>query len=172
MVPGLHHLCARPVRKPLKQKSSTCTTRLLFTSRHIIRITAYHVLLSHSAPRVCRHTLYEDSKENDNTLEVIYVSSDNDAEQKARYMQKKHGGWLSIPFADSAARDNLKKKYGCFAGKEAGSFPGVKRRAGIPSIVIISPTGDELVHMDCDPPTEINRKGDAILDEWMQHKWP
>ena len=86
-------------------------------------------------------------------------------------MQKKHGSWLSIPFDDSATRDSLKTKYGCFAGKESRLFPGVKRRAGIPSVVIISPAGDELVHMDCDPPTEINRKGDAILDEWMQHKW-
>lgn len=118
------------------------------------------------------NTLYEDSKENEQKLEVIYVSSDNDAAQKDHYMEKKHGDWLSVSFDDKAARDLLKTKYGCFAGKESSLFPGIKRRAGIPSIVIISPTGDELVHMDCDPPTEINRKGDAILDEWLQHQWP
>ena len=66
----------------------------------------------------------------------------------------------------------MEQKYGCFAGKEAGGFPGVKRRAGIPSIVLISPTGAELVHMDCDPPTEIMRKGDLILDDWAAHRWP
>jgi len=118
-------------------------------------------------------TLYEDGKENEKPLEVIYVSSDNDAAMKERYMNKYHGDWLSVPFSDKSTRDELKKKYGCFAGREASSFPGVQRRAGIPSIVIISPTGDELVHYDCDPaPTPIMRKGDAILDDWLQHRWP
>jgi len=115
-------------------------------------------------------TLYEDGKENGTPMEVVYVSSDNDAAQKARYM-KAHGEWLSIPFADKAARDGLKMKYGCFAGKEASAFPGVKRRAGIPSMVVMGAAGEEHVHMDCDPPTEINRKGDAILDEWLKFKW-
>ena len=116
-------------------------------------------------------TLYEDGKENGQAIEVVYVSSDRDAAQKDRYMSNKHGDWLSVPYADKAARDGLKMKYGCFAGAEAGSFKGIKRRAGIPSIVIISPKGAELLHMDCDPPTEIMRKGDAILDEWAKHRW-
>ena len=117
-------------------------------------------------------TLYEDGKENDQAIEVVYVSSDRDAAQKDRYMQKSHGDWLSISYADKVSRDGVKMKYGCFAGAEAGSFPGIRRRAGIPSITIISPTGAELVHMDCDPPTEIMRKGEAILDEWAAHRWP
>ena len=116
-------------------------------------------------------TLYEDGKENGKELEVVYVSSDNDAAQKARYMQQHHGDWLSVPWHDKAARDLLKTTYGCYAGKEAPHFPGVRRRAGIPSIVIISPTGEECVHMDCDPPSEITRKGDAILDEWVAYRW-
>ena len=65
----------------------------------------------------------------------------------------------------------LKKKYGCFAGAESSNFPGTKRRAGIPSMVIIGPDGAEKVHMDCDPPVEINRKGDGVLEDWMPHKW-
>lgn len=117
------------------------------------------------------HTLYDDAKEKGQMLEVIYVSSDNDAAQKDRYMREKHGDWLSVPFGDTEARDTLKKKYGCFAGKEAPKLPGVKRRSGIPSIVIINQAGEELVHMDVDPPTEITRKGDAILDEWAAHCW-
>ena len=117
------------------------------------------------------HTLYDDAKEKGQMLEVIYVSSDNDAAQKDRYMREKHGDWLSVPFGDTEARDTLKKKYGCFAGKEAPSYSGVMRRSGIPSIVIINQAGEELVHMDVDPPTEITRKGDAILDEWAAHRW-
>ena len=117
-------------------------------------------------------TLYEDSKEGENPLEVVYVSSDKDAAMKDSYMQLSHGDWLSVPYDNKVARDGLKMKYGCFAGAEASGFRGIKRRAGIPSIVIISPAGAELVHMDCDPPTAIMRKGDAILDEWGVHKWP
>jgi hypothetical protein len=45
------------------------------------------------------------------------------------------------------------------------------RRSGIPSIVIINQAGEELVHMHVDRPTEITRKGVAILDEWESHRW-
>merc|ERR1711920_260919 len=116
-------------------------------------------------------TLYEEAKDNDKPMEVIYVSSDKSAEQKDKYMEK-HGSWLSIPYENNDARALLKKKYGCFAGAEAGDFPGTERRAGIPSIVIIGPNGEEHVHMDCDPATEINQKGEEILDEWLAYKWP
>lgn len=117
-------------------------------------------------------TLYEEASENDVPLEVVYVSSDRDAEQKDRYMQKKHGPWLSVPYDNVEARNLLKTTFGCFAGAEAGSFPGVKRRAGIPSLVVMGPNGEEHVHMDCDPPTEFNRKGAGILDDWGQFAWP
>ena len=42
-------------------------------------------------------------------------------------MAKSHGDWLSVPFEDTATRDALKAKYGCFAGAEAAGFPGVAR---------------------------------------------
>mmetsp|Transcript_5114 Transcript_5114/g.16395 ORF Transcript_5114/g.16395 Transcript_5114/m.16395 type:complete len:90 (+) Transcript_5114:400-669(+) len=87
-------------------------------------------------------------------------------------MAKSHGDWLSVPFDDTATRNALKAKYGCYAGAEEAGFPGVTRRAGIPSLVVVGEGGEEHVHMDCDPATEIDRKGDAILDEWAQFAWP
>ena len=145
-------------------------------------------------------TLYEEAQENDVPLAVVYVSSDRDSAQKDRYMQKKHGPWLSVPYDNVEARNLLKTTFGCFAGAEANQFPGVKRRAGIPSVrcrnsdhhcrimtrshrltrrpsrvqqlVVMGPNGEEHVHMDCDPPTEFNRKGAGVLDEWSKFAWP
>ena len=116
-------------------------------------------------------TLYETAEEDGKPFEIIYVSSDRGAEQMDGYM-KKHGDWLHIPFKDEATRSALKQKYGCFAGAEASQFPNAKRRAGIPSLVIMGPNGEERVHMDCDPPTAIRQKGDAILDDWAGFAWP
>ena len=115
-------------------------------------------------------TLYETAKEDEKPFEVVYVSSDRDAEQMTRYFGK-HGDWLAIPYEDEKTRSDLKKRYGCFAGAESSHFPGIKRRAGIPSMVVVNALGEEKVHMDCDPPTEINRKGDGVLDEWLEFKW-
>jgi len=116
-------------------------------------------------------TLYETAEEEGKPLEIVYVSSDRSAQQKTQYF-KSHGGWLSVAFDDEPARNALKARYGCFAGAESGSFPGTKRRAGIPSIVVIGPNGEERVHMDCDPSTEINQKGEGVLDDWLPHAWP
>merc|ERR1711924_142937 len=76
------------------------------------------------------------------TLEVIYVSSDEDAAACEKYMKEKHGDWLRIPYK-SPLREEIKKKYGCFASKEAGNFPGVERRNGIPSLVAVEANGNE-----------------------------
>ena len=55
---------------------------------------------------------------------------------------------------------------------EASGFPGVQRRAGIPSIVIMGPNGEEHVHMDCDGGSPIDRKGAGILEDWKAFAWP
>ena len=116
-------------------------------------------------------TLHETAKEEDVPLQVIYVSSDRDAEQHARCFRT-HGEWLSLPFVNWEARAALKERYGVWAQSESGSFPNLERRAGIPSLVVIAPDGDERVLLDCEAPTEIRRKGAAILDEWVIHRWP
>lgn len=119
------------------------------------------------------NALYEMAAEQDKELQVVFVSSDRDAAHQQRYMDYEHGDWLRVPFADEVARDALKTKYGCFAGAEAAKFSGVARRAGIPSMVVVGPLGEERAHMDCDPPTELNRKGFGLIDEWLAaYRWP
>ena len=54
-------------------------------------------------------TLYEEAEENNVPLEVVYVSSDRDETQMKRYMSKKHGPWLSVPYDSTAFRDKLKQ---------------------------------------------------------------
>jgi thiol-disulfide isomerase/thioredoxin len=119
------------------------------------------------------HALYEEAAEQDKPLEVVFVSSDRNTAQQQAYMDGEHGDWLRVPFADEAARDALKARYGCFAGAEVGRFKGVSRRAGIPAMVAVGPNGEERAHMDCDPPAELNRKGFGLIDEWLaKFTWP
>ena len=81
-----------------------------------------------------RDTVNEDDEAK--PLEVVFVSSDTSKEEQLQYMEEMHGEWLRVAYA-SDVRAALKRKYGCFAGKEAEEMPGVTRRAGIPSLVII-----------------------------------
>ena len=101
---------------------------------------------------------------------MICVSSDNDAAQKDHYMEKKHGDWLSVSFDDKLRATSSRPSTAALLERSRCSLASSGARVSFG--VINGPTGDELVHMDCDPPTEINRKGDAILDEWLQHQWP
>ena len=118
------------------------------------------------------HTLYEQAAEEDKpAFEVVYVSSDRDVTSMQKYMDEKHGDWLRVPY-DALEREELKKKYGAFAGAEAGNFPGVTRLSGIPSLVVIGQNGEKLEHLDCDDGPDlqaIKRKGTAILDDWAKH---
>ena len=52
-------------------------------------------------------------------------------------MAKSHGDWLSVPFDDTATRNALKAKYGCYAGAEEAGFPGVTRS-------VVEPRWDEI----------------------------
>ena len=115
--------------------------------------------------------LHEEAQEEDLDFEVIYVSSDSSAAQCDRYMKEKHGNWLRIAF-DSA--NDLKKKYGVFAGREQGIFPGIKRRSGIPTLVVVDQSGSELELLDCDSYSvirQIESMGTSFLDRWKEYKW-
>jgi cytochrome oxidase Cu insertion factor (SCO1/SenC/PrrC family) len=120
--------------------------------------------------------LHEEAQDEDGKeFQVVYVSSDDTKEHCHKYMDQKHGDWLRIPFDDTSLRQGLKQRYGVFAGKEQGLFPKeVQRRSGIPTLVVISPTGDEHVLLDCENPKvlkEIEHKGTKFLDQWDAYKW-
>ena len=65
----------------------------------------------------------------------------------------------------------LSDAYTLFHSVDWSRGVGPQEQHGEIDIVIINQAGEELVHMDVDPPTEITRKGDAILDEWAAHRW-
>jgi thiol-disulfide isomerase/thioredoxin len=100
-------------------------------------------------------------------LEIVFVSSDDDAACQKAYMDEMHGDWLTIKY-DSPLRDELKQKYGCFAGKEQENWPAVERKQGIPSLVVISSDGEPV---DCGLTgvKAVTEKGPAALKEWP--KW-
>mmetsp|Transcript_36974 Transcript_36974/g.110745 ORF Transcript_36974/g.110745 Transcript_36974/m.110745 type:complete len:162 (-) Transcript_36974:601-1086(-) len=72
-------------------------------------------------------------------IEIVYVSSDNDASQMESSMKETHGPWAFVPF-DSDDRSGLKRHFGACAGKEAGELGMAetgKRKFGIPTLVVV-----------------------------------
>eukprot|EP00547_Thalassionema_nitzschioides_P002657 CAMPEP_0194212364 /NCGR_PEP_ID=MMETSP0156-20130528/12167_1 /TAXON_ID=33649 /ORGANISM="Thalassionema nitzschioides, Strain L26-B" /LENGTH=222 /DNA_ID=CAMNT_0038940165 /DNA_START=24 /DNA_END=692 /DNA_ORIENTATION=+ len=110
----------------------------------------------------------------DENFAVIYVSSDDTAEQCQEYYQKKHADWFCLPFDDVQQRSELKKRYGVFAGKEQEHFPDTTRKSGIPTLVVVDREGASLELLDCDDPKvhkEIQFKGTDFLKQWESHRW-
>lgn len=111
---------------------------------------------------------HEMANEEDLDFEVVFVSSDVSSEACAEYMSKEHGDWFRIPFDNVALRNGLKVKYGCFAGKEQSLWPEVKRRGGIPSMVVVDPSGEELVFGAL---AAVEKDGPVAVNSWAAHKW-
>jgi len=103
--------------------------------------------------------------EDEAKLEIVFVSSDDSAQLAKEYMGEMHGSWLMVRY-DSPLREELKQKFGCFAGKEAPKFPNSERRNGIPSLVVVGPDGSELVF---DGQSVVEGKGPAAVGGWA--KW-
>eukprot|EP00401_Gymnodinium_catenatum_P069589 CAMPEP_0117538624 /NCGR_PEP_ID=MMETSP0784-20121206/42574_1 /TAXON_ID=39447 /ORGANISM="" /LENGTH=158 /DNA_ID=CAMNT_0005335243 /DNA_START=65 /DNA_END=541 /DNA_ORIENTATION=+ len=87
---------------------------------------------------------YEEVNEDENQLQVVYVSSDKSAEEMKSYMKEAHGSWLTVAY-DDPMREGLKSKYGYFAGAEQAARPEVERRFGIPCLTVIDKDGTETV---------------------------
>jgi len=85
--------------------------------------------------------MYEELNEDEKKFEVVFISSDHDADSMASYMSKKHPGWLAISY-DDPARQEFKRKFGCCAGSEAASVGVDPRKYGIPALVIMKPDGE------------------------------
>lgn len=116
--------------------------------------------------------MHEEAQEQgDIDFEVVYVSSDDTAEQCQEYMAQKHGDWYRIPFDKTAA---YKTQFGIFAGKEQSQFGSTKRRSGIPTLVIVDSEGKELDILDCDDTKiikDIESKCSSFLNRWDSFKW-
>ena len=88
------------------------------------------------------------------------MSSDRSGEEMRRYTEEKHPGWLTIDYEDPL-RSSFKAKYGYFAGAEIREFPGVERKGGIPSLVVVTREG---VVVDGNAERRLNEYGgDGVL---------
>jgi hypothetical protein len=118
--------------------------------------------------------LHEEAQEDEKDFQVVYVSSDNSAEECHKYMKEKHGDWLRIPY-ESPLRNQLKEQFGVFAGKEQSLFSAnVQRKSGIPTLVVVDRDGKPKVVLDCDSSKvtkDVESKGTSFLDSWEQYKW-
>lgn len=114
---------------------------------------------------------YTAAKAAGKNIEIVFVSSDVDAAAQIKYMDEHHGDWLRVPY-DSPLRQGLKQQYGSFAGKEAAGFAGVKRREGIPNLVVIGPSGEEHVFEEGEGSVAIETKGAEAFDAWAVYAWP
>lgn len=116
--------------------------------------------------------LHEEANEDAACFEVVFVSSDTSASACAEYMSAMHGDWLRVPF-DDPLRQELKSRYGCFAGKEAADHPAVERRCGIPAIVVVGEDGTEHALLDCEAEglALVNKLGSAVVEQWKPFAW-
>eukprot|EP01061_Rhynchopus_euleeides_P012365 TRINITY_DN2200_c0_g2_i1.p1 TRINITY_DN2200_c0_g2~~TRINITY_DN2200_c0_g2_i1.p1 ORF type:complete len:176 (+),score=87.96 TRINITY_DN2200_c0_g2_i1:53-529(+) len=106
-------------------------------------------------------TLYEMANEDEQVLEIVWVSADEDKEQMDRYW-KKHGDYLALPY-DSPLRQELPQKYGVFGGRHVERYPGVERKSGIPGLVVINAAGDVL---NFDGVKDLETKHDEAHAAW------
>ncbi|CAJ1950848.1 unnamed protein product [Cylindrotheca closterium] len=100
-------------------------------------------------------TFRQACEESDKPVEFLYVSSDKDANtatERATALNMK-----MVPFGESCAK--LKKDYEIWAGSEAMQF-GFGRRSGVPAIVVLDKTGQELAFL----PAEA--QGPKALASW------
>lgn len=103
-----------------------------------------------------REALANDDKIEGN-LELIYVGSDRSEKDQAKRAQSM--GMWSVPFgSDESAR--LKKEAGIWAGAEAMKFGVLGRRSGVPAILVLDNSGDEMAFIAAEA------KGVRALQSW------
>eukprot|EP00128_Syssomonas_multiformis_P006495 Colp12_sorted_trinity150504_noHs@21041 len=90
---------------------------------------------------------YEDVKEQQGNIEIIFISSDRSVQDQIAYMQEAHGDWLTIPM-DSVWTNSVKQKYGV---------------RGIPTLTVIQANGDVI---NPNARGEVQAKGPAAFTSW------
>lgn len=109
-----------------------------------------------------------------NDIALVFVSSDDSAEEAAQHYQRQTSGltwkfnWLELAWGDPLAAQ-LKRKHRVWSGREVETF-GYKRRSGVPCVAVIDPEGNELSFLQGE------RHGAAVLREWEPNDrktaWP
>ena len=81
----------------------------------------------------------QNAKDAGKPIELIYISSDRNEETNIKRASQLN--MYTVPFGDQTAES--KKKYKIWAGSETFQF-GFGRRSGVPAIVVLDKTGEEL----------------------------
>ena len=102
-------------------------------------------------------------------FEVVYISSDNSAEQMESSMKMSHGKWSSIPFSEQNELADIKRKFGACAAKEAPGLsllgPG-RRKFGIPTLIVIDCESEKIITTD--GVSDIMKNGADSLQKWEE----
>jgi len=101
-------------------------------------------------------------------VRVVFVSSDMSARDAESHYQSQKGGWFYLRHNDPLTSE-LKKKHKVWSGREVKTF-GKKRRSGVPTVLVIDESGNELAFLDTE------RGGAASLFSFdpkaqIHHKW-
>lgn len=96
-------------------------------------------------------------------LEVVWCSSDDDAQQFKDYGAKM-GPWLAVPWEDEALRTRLKQEYMVCAAKEQVGVLIKERKRGIPTLAVIRPDGS-VVTLEGD--VQVEAEGLNALKKWL-----
>lgn len=89
-------------------------------------------------------------------IELVMVSSDRSAADAAKRAAAL--GMVMVPY-EGDHRADIKRRHGVWSGSEVFQL-GMKRRSGVPAIVVIDPQGDELAFVDAEA------SGANALSKW------
>ena len=104
-------------------------------------------------------SLREYYQKHKNDVQVVFVPSDETAEAAERHFEASQGSWLALRFGDPLVK-RLKLQHGVWSGRERGEFGMAKRRAGVPSLVIVDRAGNELKFLPAES------EGVSVLGDW------
>ena len=104
------------------------------------------------------HRRYADS------VQIVFISSDETQREAEAHYKRSQGDWLALQW-DDALVPKLKRQHRVWSGREMREF-GRGRRAGVPTVVVIKPDGQEEVFIQGE------RFGAAALLEWEPHRTP
>jgi nucleoredoxin len=122
-----------------------------------------------SAPFVSE--VFKSQNEDSKLFDLIYVSSDQDAEQMTQNLDD---GWGAIPFENEEERANIKRYYGACAAKELESL-GMKpedRKSGIPTLILVEKKSGNTLLADVVPDIMGDSKVEDPLGKWKSMLYP
>ncbi len=93
---------------------------------------------------------FNEWKELEKPIELVFVSSDRDAAAMATYMRDYQMPWLAVPFEDGARRQALKARWSI---------------RGIPALIVVGPDGQTVSRTGRQ---QVRQHKAAAIDEWIK----